>query len=94
MSDPRIVRLRGAEWIHQDRAPAKDLVIRHARRGLSSRYLSPKELAHRLGVHTDVVYRAIKHGEMDAQPVGRIYRISEEAVEDYLALQRRKHGFG
>lgn len=94
MSNAKIVRLRGPDWFHEDREPARDIVVRKSRRGLASRYLSPKELADRLGVHLDVIYRAIRLGELDAQPLGRIYRISEEAVEDYLILQRRKRGLG
>lgn len=91
-ANPKVIHLRGPRWFETEREPAKAIVIRRARRGLADRYLSPKQLAERLGVHTDIVYRAMKSGELDAQPVGRIYRISEEAVEDYLALQRRKRG--
>lgn len=94
MSGTKVVRLRGPDWFREDREPAKDIVIRRSRRGLADRYMSPSQLAERLGVHTDMIYRAIRVGELEAQPVGRIYRISQEAVEDYLALQKRKRGSG
>ncbi len=88
----KIIRLKGPDWFMQERAPAKDIAIRPSRRGLSSRYYSVQQLATRLGVHLDLIYRAIKTGELAAQPVGRIYRIGEEEVQDYLLRMRLKRG--
>lgn len=76
----------------QDREPAKDIIICRSRRALASRYFSVQEIAKRLGVHSDVIYRVIKTGELESQPVGRIYRISEDALEDYLLKMRIKRG--
>lgn len=89
----KIVRLRGPEWYLQDRAPAKDIAIRRSsRRGFSAKYYTVKEISVRLQISKDVIFDAIRSGLLDAQPVSRVYRISEEAVEDYLFRLRLQKG--
>jgi excisionase family DNA binding protein len=48
--------------------------------------LTPKEVAHLLGLHPDSVRRAIRSGELEAVrigPRGR-YRVSRSAIAAYL----------
>jgi excisionase family DNA binding protein len=79
-------------WWLEERKPAKEEPrIKPKRRGLSNRYYSVKEVAARFGVGIWGIYDAIHAGELDATPIGkRNYRISEEAVRDYLDLCERK----
>lgn len=88
----KVVRLKGRDWLNTERAPAKDIIIRTGKRRLAAKYLKPQELANRLNVGLDFIYRAIKDGDLEADPVGRVWRISEESATNYLEVQRRKRG--
>jgi excisionase family DNA binding protein len=48
------------------------------------RALKVEDVAERLQVDTKTVYRLIRSGELKARQVGRLYRISVRALDDYL----------
>ena len=48
-------------------------------------YLTVAEVAGMLRVSTMTVYRLIKAGELPAVRVGRSYRLSEDAVDRFVA---------
>lgn len=50
----------------------------------STKYYSVKETANLLGVHWQTVHNAIGRGELRALKLGRGYRISERAIEDFV----------
>lgn len=58
--------------------------------------LTPRDVAVRLRISEDLVYRLIDRGELEAALVGRVLRISESALTAYLdaakvrARNRRK----
>ena len=53
--------------------------------GLSkARFLTVQEVADLMRVSSMTVYRLIKAGELPAVRVGRSFRVSEEAVNEYL----------
>ncbi len=47
-------------------------------------HVTPDTLADRLGVHPDTVYRAIRTGQLRSVRVGRLRRIPESAVGEWL----------
>jgi len=47
-------------------------------------FYTPKEVAERLKLSELTVYDLIKRGEIEALKIGRIYRISKEALEKFL----------
>jgi excisionase family DNA binding protein len=49
-----------------------------------TRLLSPKEVAERCSVSASSVLSAIKRGELRAARLGRLYRIPEPAVDEWI----------
>lgn len=72
-------------------APTGQVVVKK-RRPLSDRYHSVKEVADRFGVGTHLIYGLIDAGKLQAEVIGRTYRISQEALEEYLDSARKKLG--
>lgn len=77
------------EWWKKERKPSSELTVRK-RRKLADKYYSLGEMAKRFQCGYDLLYKAIRRGELEAEVIGRSYRVSEEAVEKYLLLCRRK----
>jgi excisionase family DNA binding protein len=53
------------------------------------RFMKVKDIAERLNVTGKTVYREIAHGKLQAVKIGRVTRIDEEALFEYL--NRSKH---
>jgi excisionase family DNA binding protein len=49
--------------------------------------LSPADVAARLGVHRETVYRLVARGELVAIRVGSLLRFEASAVEAYLCIK-------
>ena len=77
------------DWWKTERVPSKELVLKKPAK-LSERYFSIKEVMRRFSVGYDLIYKAIVKGDLYAEAVGRSYRISEQAIQDWLELCRRK----
>lgn len=52
-------------------------------------FLKVKEVAEKLGVVKDTIYRLIRKGELPCHQVGRAMRIRWADVEDYLKRTRK-----
>jgi excisionase family DNA binding protein len=52
-------------------------------------FYSVRELAEKLGVVKETIYRLIKKGELPCQQVGRAMRIRWADVEEYLKRTRK-----
>jgi excisionase family DNA binding protein len=52
-------------------------------------FFSVKELAEKLGVVKDTIYRLIKKGELPSHQVGRAVRIRWADVEEYLKRTKK-----
>jgi len=56
-------------------------------------YLTPQQVAERLQVRVDSIYRWIREGGLRASKVGSLYRISEVQLEQFVESGvRRKNG--
>ena len=53
--------------------------------GAASRFLTVAEVAATLRVSKMSVYRLIHGGQLEAVQFGRSFRVSEKALDDYLA---------
>jgi len=84
------------DWWKEDRKPtqAKAMIVRPKVKGVPSQFFSVKEIAARLSVSIDRIYDYIRLRELDAQPIGRTWRISLEALEAFLETQRLKRRVG
>lgn len=54
------------------------------------KYLTVTEVAERLQVHWQSVLTYIKNGELEAVKLGRGYRISEQAIEEFIKKRTTK----
>lgn len=80
----------GRDWWKEDRKPGEETVVRK-RRKLGAKYLRIRDWAERLACGVDTIYDAIHEGELEADPIGkRGYRVSEEAMEEYINRTPRK----
>jgi len=52
--------------------------------------LSTVETAAKLGGSRPWIYQLIKRGELEAEKIGRDWRVSKKSVERYLAKKRQK----
>ena len=52
-------------------------------------YYTVAEVSERLQVHWQSVLNFIKRGELEALKLGRGYRISEQAIQDFLARRTK-----
>jgi excisionase family DNA binding protein len=82
------------DWYAKEREPSDELQIRGRVKTapLSKTWHTVRAVADRFGVSDDMIYELIKSCELDAQPFGRIMRISEEALTEYCRRQREKRG--
>ena len=46
--------------------------------------LTPEQVAKQLQLHTLTVLQYIKNGSLKASKLGRVYRIRESAIDDFL----------
>jgi excisionase family DNA binding protein len=51
----------------------------------SDRLLTPEDVARRLAVSRSMIYTLIRRGELAAVYIGRLPRVTEAALADYLA---------
>jgi excisionase family DNA binding protein len=56
----------------------------------TTKHLSIKEVAHRLNVHEQTIYRLARTTEFPARRVGRLYRIAEDELQAWLHRERRQ----
>lgn len=49
------------------------------------KYFTPEEIAEILQVSTRTVYRAIDSGELRGVKIGRLWRVSKDSLDKYLA---------
>jgi len=52
-------------------------------------YLSLEEVAERLGVHYQLIYRLVRSGELPAIRLGRIYRVEAADLDAFLQAAKR-----
>lgn len=57
-------------------------------------YLSLEEVADLLGVTYQLIYRQVRSGHLKASRIGRIYRVSNKDLEDYLEKTKQDHAGG
>jgi excisionase family DNA binding protein len=75
------------DWWLAERKPAQELIIQK-KKALAAKYFKIKEVSERLNVSVDVLYDEIRSGRLEAERIGEQYRVSEEALLDYLAKQK------
>lgn len=51
---------------------------------MDAKMLTLEEAAERLGVVRMTVYRLVRKGQLRAHRVGRVWRVPEDAIEEYL----------
>lgn len=51
--------------------------------------LTVQDIAERLGVHENTIYKRIRLGELPASKVGRVHRIDPRDLVSYLARNRK-----
>lgn len=88
MRKSNVVRL-DKEWWKKEREPSEALVIQKKRK-LAERYFSLHDLAKRFQCGYDLLYKAVRRKELEAEVIGKSYRVSEEALEKFLDLCRKK----
>jgi excisionase family DNA binding protein len=82
------------DWWKEEREPTESnhLIVKKKRKLPTARVFTIQELARKYQSSADVFYKAIRAGELEALPVGRIWRVPEEALLDYFERQSRKKG--
>ncbi len=58
--------------------------------GSEKEFFSVREVAEKLGVVKDTIYRLIRRGELPYHRVGRAVRVRWADVEDYLRRTRKQ----
>ena len=58
----------------------------------AKKFLTLEEVAELLGVNYQLIYRLIRSGELPAIRLGRIYRVTEEDLDAYLAKKKTTAG--
>ena len=56
---------------------------------MASGYLSPQQVSERWSVDTGTVLRLIRTGKLEAFKIGRLWRISPDALKRYEEANRR-----
>ena len=90
MSKTHIIGL-SKKWWAEERAPSSapvQIVDRSKPVRVSKVFHTVKQVAERFQVSGDVVYALCQSGELEANRFGRCWRISEEALQDYLSRPR------
>ncbi len=86
---PSVITLN-KDWWKQERKPSSEPPNIKRRVKLSERYFTPQEVGKRFGFTAEFIRDEIHQGRLDAQNFGTSgkakYRISQEALEDYLLL--------
>jgi len=57
-------------------------------------YLSLEEVADKLGVTYQLIYRLVRAGELPAVRLGKLYRVSNADLEQYLERNKRETSGG
>jgi len=57
---------------------------------MTEKLLTPSEVAKRLGVTLRTVQRWIAEGELPSYKLGKVRRISEEQLEEFLRYREKK----
>ena len=52
------------------------------------KFLSLEDVANLLDVNYQLIYRLVRKGELPAVRIGRVYRVTREDLEDYLASSK------
>jgi excisionase family DNA binding protein len=60
--------------------------------GGDNKWLSTKQAAERLGITLRTLYRLIDEGELPAYQIGRVIRLQEQEVEDFIRRSQIKPG--
>ncbi len=89
----KVVRLNNRDWWKVEREPATAIIIQK-KRTLAPKYYSLHDLCVRLNSGYDRLYKAVRKGELEAIVVGASYRVSDEAVERWIDLCRKKKRLG
>jgi excisionase family DNA binding protein len=66
------------------------VLVVSAEGGESPGLVSVRDVAQQLGVHPETIRRLIHDGRLDAVRVGRVLRVHQRAVDNFLARQRVK----
>jgi len=51
------------------------------------KFYSLEEVAELLGVNYQLIYRLVRSGDLPALKIGRIYRVTQEGLDEYLKAQ-------
>jgi excisionase family DNA binding protein len=86
----RVIKLEKGWWQKRREPVTEPVTFEPRKRKLSNKYFTVKELATRFNVSVDVFYEAIRDGHLRAETLGRIKRISEEDLQDYLDARASK----
>lgn len=89
----KVVRIVDREWWKVEREPSSAIVIQKKRR-LAPKYYSLDQISKRFACGYDMLYKAVRKGELEAEVLGSSYRVSDEAVERFLDLCRKKKRLG
>jgi excisionase family DNA binding protein len=94
MERAKVIRIsrRGA-WLEEQRAPMppnSQLIIK-TKKPLPEVFLTVQQVAKRLNVGIWCIYDFINSGELQCQRIGRLKRVSMEALEEFLILQNLKN---
>lgn len=81
------------DWWKVERKPATEVTVQKKRK-LADRYYSLDQMAKRFQCGYNLLYKAVQRGELQAEVIGRSYRVSEDAVERFLDLCRKKKQVG
>ena len=93
MKKPAQVFKIDKNWWKKQRPPAheKKLIIKRHNSKMTYPLLTVKQVANRLNVGVWSIYDYISSGDLDCHIVGKRKRISEEALEDFLTIQKIKY---
>lgn len=56
--------------------------------GKETEYMSLEDVADKLGVTYQLIYRLVRSGELPAVRLGKLYRVSQEDLDGYLARNK------
>lgn len=96
MKKNNVINLVGRDWWKEDREPSETLELIRApfRPFTDSKTYTPKEVGEVLKRSVWTVYRYIKEGKLEAEPLERGYLIRGKCANDYLFRLRMKKRAG